>query len=233
MSGEAHRRRLRMLLKYAGVRVPGDLSFVEQAFVHESHSKERGVASNERMEFLGDSVLGFITAGWLFERYPDEPEGRLTLRKAAIVNDAQLAQTARRLEFGDVVRLGIGMRNAGGDDNTSILADAFEAFVGAVYVRYGIEKARTFVISQHVERLDHSTDALLDAKTRLQHYAQEHLGATPAYREETEGTPQQPVFTSRVFVEGRELGTGAGPSKKAAQQAAAQAALQSLQTGTT
>lgn len=234
MSGETHRRRLRVLLKFAGVRAPGDdLSSIEQAFVHESHSKERGAASNERMEFLGDSVLGFITASWLYERYPEEPEGRLTLRKAAIVNDAQLARTARRLDFAEIVQLGTGMRNAGGTDNTSILADAFEAFVGAVYLRYGIEKARRFVISQHVERLDHSTDALLDAKTRLQHYAQEHLGATPAYREETEGTPQQPVFTSRVFVEGRELGTGAGPSKKAAQQAAAQAALQSLQIGTT
>jgi len=114
MPGEAHRRRLRALLRLAGVRSAGDLAIAENAFVHESHAKERGMVSNERMEFLGDSVLGFVTAGWLYERFGDEPEGLLTLRKAAIVNDAQLATTARRLGFSDVVQLGAGMRLTGG-----------------------------------------------------------------------------------------------------------------------
>ena len=106
------------------------------------------------------------------------------MRKAAIVNDAQLAQT--RAAPGicrSSSQLGAGMRNAGGADNTSILADAFEAFVGALALRYGIEKARTFVVAEHIEQLDHAPDALLDAKTRLQHYAQEHLSATPVYRD--------------------------------------------------
>lgn len=228
MAGENRRRRLRALLKLAGVRVAGDLSVVEQAFVHESHAKEHGGPSNERMEFLGDSVLGWITADWLFAQYPDEPEGRLTVRKAAIVNDARLAETARRLGFSDVVELGTGMRNAGGIDNTSILADAFEAFVAAVFLRYGAEKARRFVIAAHIEQIEHTPDALLDAKTRLQHYAQEHLSATPSYRELSGGTPQKPHFTSSVHVNGKTLGTGSGPSKKAAQQAAALAALASL-----
>ena len=228
MAGEAHRKRLRALLRLAGVRAVGDLTLVEQAFVHESHAKEQGGASNERLEFLGDSVLGMVTAAWLFERFPDEPEGRLTLRKAAIVNDAQLAESARRLGFSDVVQLGAGMRNAGGANNTSILADAFEAFVAAIFVRYGIERARTFVLGEHVERLDHDPEALLDAKTRLQHYAQEHLSATPSYREESRGTPQAPHFDSCVVIAGETLGTGSGPSKKAAQQAAAEAALRTL-----
>ncbi|HTU81253.1 MAG TPA: ribonuclease III [Candidatus Acidoferrales bacterium] len=224
---------MRALLRLAGVRAAGEgLAVVENAFVHESHAKERGGPSNERMEFLGDSVLGFITAGWLYERFGDEPEGMLTLRKAAIVNDAQLARTSRRLGFSDFVRLGAGMRSAGGADNTSILADAFEAFVAALYLGYGIEKARRFVIAEHVDRLDHSPDALLDAKTRLQHYAQEHLAATPVYRDAADGTPQQPAFTSRVSVKGKTLGKGSGPSKKAAQQDAAAHALAKIQNRT-
>jgi ribonuclease III len=227
MSGESYRRRLRALLRLAGVRRADDLSIFEGAFVHQSHARERGGDSNDRMEFLGDSVLGCIVAGWLFERFGDEPEGLLTLRKAAIVNDEQLARTARRLSLGALAQLGAGMRAAGGADNTTVLADAFEAFVGALYLRFGLEKARQFVIAQHVEQLDHS-EALLDAKTRLQHYAQEHLAATPVYRETNRGTPQRPAFKSRVTVKGKILGKGEGASKKAAQQAAAEAALLSI-----
>jgi len=229
VAGEAQRRRLRALLRRAGVRVAGDLTIAEQAFVHESYAKERGGNSNERMEFLGDSVLGNITAQWLFERFPDEPEGRLTVRKAAIVNDGQLAISARRLGFGELLQLGAGMRNAGGDDNTSILADAFEAFVAALHLRYGPERARTFVVNEHIEALDHAPDALLDAKTRLQHYAQEHLSGTPSYRDRSDGTAQAPQFHSSVLVNGKTLGTGTGPSKKVAQQAAAAAALSTLE----
>jgi ribonuclease III len=225
MSGENYRRRVRALLRLAGVRRADDVTLVERAFVHQSYAKEHGGESNDRMEFLGDSVLGALTAGWLYDRFGTESEGLLTLRKAAIVNDAALAQTARRLGFGFLARLGAGMRAAGGADNTSVLADAFEAFVGALYLRFGLEKARQFVIAEHIERLDHSSDALLDAKTRFQHYAQEHLAATPVYRETNRGTPQRPAFKSRVSVNGKILGRGEGPSKKAAQQAAAAAAL--------
>ena len=228
MSGEAYRRRLRALLRLAGIRKRDELSVFEMAFVHQSYARERGGRSNDRMEFLGDSVLGCITAGWLFEQFAQESEGLLTLRKAAIVNDAQLARTARRLGFSELTLIGAGMRAAGGSDNTSVLADAFEAFVGALYLCYGLEKARTFVVKHHVDQLDHGTDALLDAKTRLQHYAQEHLAATPVYRETSRGTPQSPAFSSRVSVKGKVLGKGNGPSKKAAQQAAAEAALLSL-----
>ena len=233
MPGEAHRRRLRALLRLAGVRSAGDLAIAENAFVHESHAKERGMVSNERMEFLGDSVLGLVTAGWLYERFGDEPEGLLTLRKAAIVNDAQLATTARRLGFSDVVQLGAGMRLTGGADNTTILAGAFEAFVAALFLEYGPEKARRFVVAEHIEGLDQSTGHLIDPKTRLQHYTQEHLAETPVYRETSRGTPQYPAFNSRVSVKGKTLGTGSGPSKKAAQQAAAEAALLRLQARAT
>jgi ribonuclease-3 len=228
MSGETYRRRLRALLRLAGVRRIVDMSEFERAFVHQSYAKEHGGDSNDRMEFLGDSILGCVTAEWLFKHFADDHEGLLTLRRAAIVNDAQLAQTARRLGFGALARLGAGMRTAGGADNTTVLADAFEAFLGALYLRFGLERAERFVVTQHIEQLDHSSEALLDAKTRLQHYTQEHLAATPVYRETSGGTPQRPAFKSRVSVKGKILGRGEGNSKKAAQQAAAEAALLSI-----
>jgi ribonuclease-3 len=228
MSGENQRRRLRALLRVANVRVPGDTQLVEQAFVHESFAKENGGTSNERMEFLGDSVLGFVTAHWLFEHFPNEPEGNMTIRKAAIVNDIQLANSARRLGFPQLVQLGAGLRNAGGEENTSVLADAFEAFIAALYLRYGIEAARRFVVESHIESLEHDGDALLDPKTRLQQYAQEHLSATPTYRDRSLGTPQAPRFSASVVANGKTLGSGCGPSKRSAQQAAAKAALTKL-----
>ncbi len=228
MAADSRKRRLRALIALAGVRLAPDLDAIDRAFVHESYARELKQTSNERLEFLGDSVLGAVTAAWLYERFPDEPEGELTLRKAWIVNDAQLARTARRLGFSQLVLLGTGMRNAGGAENTSILADAFEAVVGALYVRYGVERARRFVLREHVERLEHETGAPLDAKTRLQHHAQAHMGATPSYVDQERGTPQHPSFISRVEVNGRLLGTGHGSSKKIAQQAAAQDALRAL-----
>jgi ribonuclease-3 len=232
LSGEAHRRRLRGLLRLAGIARAGDLAVVERAFVHESCARETGVPSNERMEFLGDSVLGFVTAQLLYERYGDEPEGMLTLRKAAIVNDVELASTARRLHFPSILQLGTGLRAAGGAENTSVLADAFEAFVAAVFLRYGIDKARHFLLSEHIEPVAGRLRDLIDPKTRLQHYAQEHLSATPVYRETNGGTPQHPAFESVVWVGEHALGTGNGPSKRAAQRAAAIAALAGLEQNT-
>jgi ribonuclease III len=232
VAGEAHRRRLRDVLRLAGVERAGDLAIVERAFVHESHAREGGIESNERMEFLGDSVLGFITAEWLYERFGQEPEGMLTLRKAAIVNDAELAETARRLGFPSIIQLGAGLRAAGGTENTSVLADAFEAFVAAVFLRYGLDKVRRFLLAEHVEPVAGHLRDLVDPKTRLQHYAQEHLSATPVYNEVDDGTPQAPAFESTVSVAGRALGTGNGSSKKAAQRAAAIDALAGLGQGT-
>ncbi len=233
MSGEARRRRLRALVRRAGIKAAdaGDLELVERAFVHESHAKERGGLSNERMEFLGDSVLGFLTAAWLFAEFPNEREGELTLRRARIVNDESLAQSALRLGFAEVMVLGAGMRKHGAS-NASVLADAFEAFVAALYLTYGLEAARHFVERQHIAKTDLSPDALLDPKTRLQHYAQEHLGATPRYHDAARGTAKAPLFSSRVEVNGATLGSGTGSSKRSSQQEAARDALRTLIEGT-
>ena len=233
MSGEAQRRRLRALLRLAGIRRTHELSAFETAFVHQSYAKERGDESNERMEFLGDSVLGCITASWLYERFTGEPEW--------IADAAQGVHRQRPAagqygsggwDFPELMYSGAPeCARPAASENTSVLADAFEAFVGALYLRFGLEKARQFVVAQHIEGLDHSAGALLDAKTRLQHYAQEHFSATPVYRESSRGTAQHPAFKSRVSVKGRILGRGDGPSKKAAQQAAAEAALLAISSG--
>lgn len=231
MAGEARRRRLRALLDLAAAREL-DPETIERAFVHESAAKEAGVKSNERLEFLGDSILGMIVARWVYERFPQDNEGTLSARKASLVNDPALAVTAGRLGFGDLLALGTGARNDGGAENVSILADALEAFIAALYLHAGLDRARAFVEREHIASVDHSTELLLDAKTRLQHLAQERWSATPMYSDESSGTPQRPAFTSQVVVAGRTLGKGEGPSKKAAQQRAAQEALISLQAST-
>lgn len=228
MPGEARRRRLRALFKMARTE-HSQPEALERAFVHESAARELRIESNERLEFLGDSILGTIVATWLYDTFVDEAEGTLTLRKAKIVNDAALAATARRIGFPDLVVLGAGMRNADGAHNQSVLADAFEAFIAALYVTSGWQSVRDFVVREHIANVDQSAALLIDAKTRLQHIAQERFATTPEYRDESAGTAQIPAFHSQVFVNGRSVGAGRGPSKKIAQQLAAEAALSALQ----
>jgi ribonuclease-3 len=227
MAGEQRRRRLRALLKKAHA-APTDLDLFEQAFMHESAARERRQISNERLEFLGDSVLGFVAATWLYEHHDDKDEGWLTRRKAAIVNDRALAQTALRLGFPDLMLVGEGMSRAGGAHNETILADAFEAFVGALYLRYGEGKARRFLIEQHLQLVDLSEESVTDAKSRLQHVMQERYREVPVYRDVSVGTPQVPAFRSQVILKDTVLGSGTGRSKKQAQLEAASKALETL-----
>lgn len=228
MAGEVRRRRLRALLALAGAR-DLDPGAVEGVFVHESAARERGLESNERLEFLGDSILGMIVARWAYEHFSSDDEGTLSTSKARIVNDPALALTASRLGFGELLVLGKGARNEGGAENTSILAGAFEAFIAALFLNVGLDAARAFVQREHIATVDCSTDVLLDAKTRLQNLSHQRWSATPLYVDRSAGPPHRPVFTSEVVVDGRTLGRGEGPSKKAAQLRAAQEALVSLQ----
>jgi ribonuclease-3 len=227
MAGEARRRRLRALLKKAHA-APANLDLFEQAFVHESAARERKQISNERLEFLGDSVLGFVAAMWLYEQHPEEDEGWLTRRKAAIVNDRTLAQTARRLGISDVLELGEGMARSDGAHNETILADAFEAFIGALFLRYGQQKTQHFLIEQHLRTVDLSEESVTDAKSRLQHVMQERYRQIPVYVDEAVGTPQAPQFRSQVILKDTVLGSGTGRSKKDAQVEAAGNALTAL-----
>lgn len=227
MAGEARRRRLRALLKTAHA-APADLDVFEQAFMHESAARERREISNERLEFLGDSVLGFVAATWLYEHHPDKDEGWLTRRKAAVVNDRVLAQTALRLGFPEMMQVGEGMSRSGGANNETILADAFEAFVGALFLRYGEGKTRRFLIEAHLRLVDLSEESVTDAKSRLQHVIQERYRQVPVYRDEAVGTPQAPEFRSQVILKDTVLGSGTGRSKKQAQLEAAGKALETL-----
>ncbi len=229
MAGENRRRRLRALLARAGVRIAGDITLIEQAFVHESSAKEGGGrveradgVSRRLRARCGHCALALRALPRRARGAPHRSQGGDRQRRATRGERApprlfgagcarrRHAQRRRNGQYVDPRRCVRGLRRRRSPCAT------------------GSTKARTFVVREHIEALDHAPDALLDAKTRLQHYAQEHLSATPVYHERSDGTAQRPHFHSTVQVKGKTLGTGSGPSKKAAQQAAASAALASL-----
>jgi ribonuclease-3 len=228
VAGESRRRRLRALLALA--EVPGaDAEAFEEAFVHESAVKEgRAERSNQRLEFAGDAILGHAVARWLCERYPQAPEGELALRKSSLVADAALAETAERLGFEPLLVLGAGMANLPAARHRSALADAFEAFLAALERTCGFEVAARFVEREHVAEREKLALSLDDPKTVLQEWSQKHHAVTPAYSERAEGPAHERTFYAEVAIEGEVLGGGSGPSKRAAQRAAAERALEVL-----
>lgn len=189
------------------------------------------MASNERLEFLGDAVLGMVIAEEIFVRYPELPEGQLAKLRAGVVNAAACAEVAREIELGPELLLGKGEASTGGADKQSILADAMEAVVGAVYLDGGYHLAQAMVL-----RLWHGLimDTLqagpgdLDHKTRLQEIAVASYESTPEYEIETSGPDHARIFTATVRVDGQTLGSGSGTSKKEAEQAAAGIAVRAL-----
>ena len=225
MAGEVRRRRLRALVARTGADL--DIDALDAAFVHESAFRE-GLAerSNERLEFLGDALLGFVVARALYERYPAASQGELTLRKAALVSDAALAETAERLEFESLLLLGAGLGTAGAALPRSTLSDAFEAFLAALYFQAGIDVVAAFVAREHVAVHERNATPLDDPKSLLQHWSQRRFADVPTYVERFEGPPHQMVFFSEVTVAGDVLAAGSGPSKKAAQREAAARALE-------
>ncbi|HTW84751.1 MAG TPA: ribonuclease III [Candidatus Sulfotelmatobacter sp.] len=225
MPGEKRRARLRALLKSVGVEEAKSAA-IEAAFVHASAAKEQSLISNERLEFFGDAILGFVASRWLMAKYPQASEGELTRRKATIVSGAACADTARRLNFGELIVLGTGMERAG--VNETILADAFEAFLAALYEAGGLERTTRFLEKEHLVPIDRRHHDERDAKTDLQEFAQAVLRLTPLYFERAEGPPNDRRFTSQVRVGDEILGEGIGPSKKSAQQSAAAMALGTL-----
>ena len=201
------------------------------ALTHRSlESEQPAEASNERLEFLGDAVLQLVVTDFLFAEYPELPEGQMAKVRAACVNRAELARISRRLGIGADIRLGRGEEATGGREKTSILADALEAILAAVYLDGGLAAART-VILIHWEGLIRekaTSPGRLDYKTRLQ----EVLAAqarTPVYDVDGDGPDHDRVFAASVIVDGGVIGRGAGRSKKEAEQAAAMKALESLQ----
>ncbi|MCS6710841.1 ribonuclease III [Brachybacterium sp. EF45031] len=205
---------------------------LELALTHRSYAFEHeATPHNERLEFLGDSVLGLATTEHLYTTYPTVPEGVLAKRRAAIVSMRALAILARRLHLGDYVRLGRGEDLSGGREKPSILADTLEAVFGAVHLACGPDVSRRVVLEVLAPLLD--SDEMLEAgfdfKTRLQEIAAE-VGTVPVYTVTGSGPEHSPVFTAVATVQGVVTAEGTGPSKKEAELAAAQQAVRAVLT---
>jgi ribonuclease III len=209
-----------------------DAGLLVCALTHRSYAYEHGnPPTNERLEFLGDSVLGLVVTDALYRGHPDLPEGQLAKLRAAVVNMRALADIARGLEIGAHVRLGRGEEISGGRDKSSILADTLEALIGAVYLARGIEVAFAFV-HRLVDPLLESSAALgagLDWKTSLQELTSSLGLGVPEYSVAEEGPDHAKTFRAAIILQGRTWGRGSGRSKKEAEQEAAAAAFTALQ----
>lgn len=207
-------------------------SLLKQAFVHRSYLNENPgfpLPSNERLEFLGDAVLGFVVADFLYHKYPDQPEGVLTSLRAALVRAETLAIVARDLHLGDYLLLGRGEAATGGRGRQTILSRTLEALIGAMFLDGGLNPTRSFIITFVSRQLDRIQQQKLtkDYKSRLQELAQAELQATPTYRTVSAvGPDHAKVFTVEVMVGDRPLAQGSGYSKQQAQQEAARKALE-------
>ena len=204
----------------------------EAALTHRSFAFEHSLdMTNERLEFLGDSVLGLVVTDMAYRSYPTLPEGQLAKLRAAVVNMTALADVARGLGVGDLVRLGKGEEQSGGRDKASILADALEAIFGAVYLDRGLDVARALIERLFGPRLEAYMQGKgeRDFKTILQELASQRLRSLPSYEVAEQGPDHQKEFTATVSVAGEQLGTGAGRTKKEAEQHAAREAYERLQ----
>jgi ribonuclease III len=221
------------LLDKIGVELSGDM--IAQALTHSSYAYEQGGVNNERLEFLGDAVVGQAITAALYNQFPDLPEGELAKRRASIVSTGALAEVAHGIGLGDYLRLGRGEELTGGREKPSLLADALEAVVGAIFVDKGPQAAHDAVhhlMGDLVKRADELRESS-DPKTALQEWAAKNGGGAPQYNITDSGPDHQKVFTADVFLVRRDhssqaVGHGTGSSKKAAELAAAQAALETV-----
>ena len=212
-----------------------NMELYERAMMHRSLLRgevPQDLKSNERLEFLGDAVLGFITAEHLFDQFPDKDEGFLTRLRAKLVNGKALAACAENINLGDLILMSKNMAQEKGRSNRTILADALEALIGAIYLDKGLEKARVFIHRTMLEQVDliqlaHQYD---NYKSILLEYAQARGWSQPQYRVVTEQGPSHAkIFTVDAILKGEAFGRGQGGSKKLAEQRAAKEALIRLQ----
>ncbi len=212
-------------------------AWLEKALTHASYAHEVGAQrSNERLEFLGDAVLDLVLAELLFEVRPEWQEGDLTLARHSLVNTGALAERARQLDLGRFARLGRTERRSGGHEKESILANLFEAVCGALYLDGGLQPVRALVRRLFApELLSGERPFQRDPKTRFQHWAHAELHATPRYRLRGDSGMEEDAerFTVEVEVAGQIYGCGTGRTKRAAERAAAAAALTCIETSST
>ena len=209
-----------------------DLSLLQNALAHSSYANERwhnSLMSNERLEFLGDSVLGMLVANYLYRTFPNRPEGELTRMRADMVCEKTLARVAGQLELGKHLLLGKGEEQGGGRSRESILADAVESVIAACYLDGGMEAAKAFVekfilVTVPTQKMNNA-----DYKTALQELVQQKKNQTLSYRLVGESGPDHDKkFEVELTLNGTVVGTGTGSSKKRAEQQAAQAAMEKL-----
>lgn len=217
------------LLAALGVKLGDEL--LTLALMHRSYAYENGgLPTNERLEFLGDSVLSIVVTERLYREHPDLPEGQLAKLRASVVNMQALAGVAETMGLGAYLSLGRGEELTGGREKASILADATEALIGAVYLEHGLETARTVVHTLFDALLQGAPllGAGLDWKTSLQEFTAAGDLGVPEYRIAEEGPDHLKTFTATAVVGGRELGSGEGRTKKEAEQKAAELAWRTL-----
>ena len=208
-----------------------DKNLLKQAFTHRSYINENprsGLKHNERMEFLGDAVLELVVSDYLFKKYPDKTEGDLTYYRSALVNSVVLAESARNLGMNDFLLLSKGEAKDTGKARQYILANTFEAVVGAIYLDQGYQTAEVFIAGILFDRVEEMVSKKLwrDAKSQVQERAQEYLDITPTYRVlEEHGPDHDKQFTVGIFFGGKLIADGEGMSKQGAEQKAAQKAL--------
>ncbi len=206
-----------------------DVSLLHRALMHRSAAGSADARSYERLEFLGDRVLGLIVAEMLYERFPREPEGFLARRHAALVRREALARVARRVGLGRHIVMSRGEEEAGGRESDAILSDVCEAVLGAAYLDGGLAPAAAFIQAHWPEMMEEAAAPPKDAKTALQEWAQQRGLPLPTYQTVgTEGPDHNPVFTVQVVVKGYPASTADGTSKRAAAQAAAASLLETL-----
>ncbi len=210
-----------------------DVSLLNQAFYHRSYLNEaRHIKqSNERLEFLGDAVLSLLTSEFLYTQYPNLAEGTLTNIRSSLVKTKSLADVAESLHLGDLLMLSKGEEESGGRRNHSLLADCFEALLGAIYLDQGIEQARSFLSRYILPKAQHiiETKSYIDFKSLLQEIVQQESKMSPTYRvAKSEGPDHNKTFWIEVLVGDKILGTGVGKSKQEGEQQAAANALEKM-----
>ena len=208
-----------------------DTALIDRALSHRSYCAEHpDTLSNERLEFLGDAVLGLVVTDYMFGEYPDMPEGELAKLRASVVNSEVLAEVAREVRLGASLLLGKGEEATGGRDKPSILADAMEAVIAAVYLDGGWDAARKLVLRLVEPRIVEGASGPggHDYKTRLQELATQTFDQLPRYQVRHEGPDHSKHFFATVLLRGEPWGTGEGRSKKHAEQAAARVAWRYL-----
>ncbi len=222
--------KLYMIEKLVGKKIRKNKELFITAITHSSFSGEnKGFNSNERLEFIGDSVLSLAITHYLFDRFEKLPEGELSKKRAYIVSEKSLSEKAYNMNIGEIMLFGKGESKSGGKFKKAILADAFESIIAAMFLSYGFDSAEKFIINSFLKELRELNNIeATDYKTRLQEIVQKNTHKVPEYNIILEeGSQASKIFVAEVKVKGKKIGEGKGQTKKEAEEAAAMEALKS------